>query len=415
MAEGATVIARESDSSQALLEAALQHHQAGRRRAAQRIYRQVLERDPDNANALNLMGLLAHQEGRHEEAAALLARAIARQPGSALFQRNYASVLQAAGDLTGAVAAYRAAERLAPEDAGILSDLGTALNGLGQIGEAAECFRRAVAIAPGEALLQYNLANALLKQGEREKAVAALRRALTADPGLERARHVLTALTGGDSRRPPDDYVRALFDDYAPRFEADLVDNLGYRVPEALREAVLASTTTDAGAPPRFAETLDLGCGTGLSGAAFRDLTDRLTGIDLSPGMIAEAARRRIYDDLVTCSIAEYWRVCKQRFDLFLATDVFIYVGDLRVIFAAVRRQSAPAAVFAFSTELLDPAEDAAAAGVVLRPSGRYAHAPAYIADLAASNGFAVLRRESQDLRRGEDGPVAGELYVLQA
>jgi len=394
----------------------LQHHQAGRHKAAERIYRQVLERDPGNANALNLLGLVAHQAGRHAEAAGLLAQAVTRQPGSALFQRNYASVQQAAGDLAAAVAAYRTAHRLAPDDAGILNDLGTALNALGQVDEAADAFARAVAAAPAEALFQYNLGNARLKQGRKDEAIAALRRALTADPELARARHVLTALTGGASQRPPDDYVRALFDDYAQRFEHDLVENLGYRVPEALRAAVIEAVPGAGDAAPHFHSALDLGCGTGLSGAAFRDLTSRLTGVDLSPQMLAKAAQRRIYDDLVTCPIAEYWRVCRDRFDLFIAADVFIYVGDLRVTFAGVGKHATEGAVFAFSTELLTDDEAADfGSGVRLRESGRYAHAPGYIADLTQRTGFELLSRRPLALRQGETGPVAGELYVLRA
>ena len=41
----------------------------------------------------------------------------------------------------------------------------------------------------------------------------------------------------------------------------------------------------------RFAAMLDLGCGTGLAGAAFRAEVGHLTGIDLSAAMIAQAER----------------------------------------------------------------------------------------------------------------------------
>ena len=34
-------------------------------------------------------------------------------------------------------------------------------------------------------------------------------------------------------------------------------------------------------------------------GAALRDRTDRLTGVDLSPAMIAKARERDVYDDLI--------------------------------------------------------------------------------------------------------------------
>ncbi len=51
---------------------------------------------------------------------------------------------------------------------------------------------------------------------------------------------------------------------------------------------------------------LDLGCGTGLSGAAFRGMVDVLTGIDLSTKMIARAKAKGIYDDLVHVDISSF-------------------------------------------------------------------------------------------------------------
>jgi hypothetical protein len=39
----------------------------------------------------------------------------------------------------------------------------------------------------------------------------------------------------------PQGYVRALFDQYAPKFESALVDDLGYRGPALLFKAVLAA------------------------------------------------------------------------------------------------------------------------------------------------------------------------------
>ena len=48
----------------------------------------------------------------------------------------------------------------------------------------------------------------------------------------------------------------------------------------------------------RFGTMLDLGCGTGLAGEAFRPHVDWLEGVDLSPGMIAQARKKTIYDRL---------------------------------------------------------------------------------------------------------------------
>jgi hypothetical protein len=57
--------------------------------------------------------------------------------------------------------------------------------------------------------------------------------------------------------------VRELFDEYADTFDDELVNGLRYDVPNLLRKQI----------PPGalFKRCLDLGCGTGLSGVAFRD------------------------------------------------------------------------------------------------------------------------------------------------
>ncbi len=66
----------------------------------------------------------------------------------------------------------------------------------------------------------------------------------------------------------PQAYVQTLFDQYAPRFESSLVDDLGYRGPALLFKAVL-SVRAAARKPAFFKRAIDLGCGTGLAAAAF--------------------------------------------------------------------------------------------------------------------------------------------------
>src|SRR5205085_510552 len=88
-------------------------------------------------------------------------------------------------------------------------------------------------------------------------------------------------------------YVRALFDQYAPRFD-EALKGLAYGGPARLREA-------DAKARPdiTFDHMLDLGCGTGLAGAAFRPPVGHLTRLDpslaMAPLMCAVRSRRQVW------------------------------------------------------------------------------------------------------------------------
>ena len=70
-----------------------------------------------------------------------------------------------------------------------------------------------------------------------------------------------------------------------------MVHDLGYRAPQILRS--LAEMLMIGLDGPL--DILDLGCGTGLAGEAFKSLARRLDGIDLSPLMIERAKGRGIY------------------------------------------------------------------------------------------------------------------------
>ena len=98
-------------------------------------------------------------------------------------------------------------------------------------------------------------------------------------------------------------YVRRLFDQYAPDFDRALVERLDYRGPELLLEAVRAVARRSVRG---FGSVLDLGCGTGLAGAAFRPHRDWLVGVDLSPGMVEQARAKGLYDRLVVADISAF-------------------------------------------------------------------------------------------------------------
>ena len=124
----------------------------------------------------------------------------------------------------------------------------------------------------------------------------AFRMSLVADPADAQGATARLALIGRARRAAalPQAYVARLFDDYAPRFDAHLTKNLGYRAP-----ALIADALSAVAPGRRFASALDLGCGTGLMGEALRGRVDHLTGVDLSAAMIAKARERGVYDGLI--------------------------------------------------------------------------------------------------------------------
>ena len=97
------------------LQAALQHHQAGRLREAEAIYRQILQSEPDHPDALHLLGVIAHQVGQDKVAVDLIGKAIEANPAAAEFYNTLGSVLQAQGRLEEAVTRYQQAVTLQAE------------------------------------------------------------------------------------------------------------------------------------------------------------------------------------------------------------------------------------------------------------------------------------------------------------
>ena len=97
----------------------------------------------------------------------------------------------------------------------------------------------------------------------------------------------------------------------------------------------------------------------------------------------------------------------REKYDLFIAADVFVYLGDLNAVFQAVQKHSTEDAYFLFSVENCPK-------DYVLRPSGRYAHSPAHIQSLAAKHRMSVEFSQSCGLRKEKGQWVMGDLYVLK-
>jgi predicted TPR repeat methyltransferase len=218
------------------------------------------------------------------------------------------------------------------------------------------------------------------------------------------ARHMLAALEGKTTATAPHDYVVGLFDGCAGYFDRHLVDELGYKVPKDLHRAVVQIVGPDQ----QEVDVMDLGCGTGLCGPLFRNMARTMVGVDLSPGMLAMASRRNLYDRLVTGDITEELRKNENTYDLILSADVFIYVGGLEQVFEAVSAALRPNGLFAFSIETEEEHD-----GHVLRPTGRYAHSIGYIRRLAEASGLREVCLEESVLRMDKGQPIDGYIVVL--
>ena len=167
--------------------------------------------------------------------------------------------------------------------------------------------RQTVELAPAFATAWFALGAIRDRLGDRAGAIAAFEKARDADPDDYHGARLQLARLGSGEAAPAmsETYVRRLFDQYAGRYDAALTERLAYRGPALLRDAVEQQMRA-TGRPLHFPSMLDLGCGTGLGGAAFRAIVDRLVGVDLSPAMIAQAESKGLYDRLATADLTDF-------------------------------------------------------------------------------------------------------------
>lgn len=393
------------DKADELVARGADRHRQGRVEEAESLYRRGLRLNPNHPDALNLLGVALRQRGRLAEALPLAARAAALLPGAANVQANYGAALAEAGQLPEAIARMQSALAIMPDDPMTLRNLGQAMMAGGQATAALGPLQRAVALAPTAPEIWLALAHARRESGDtpgaREAAQRVLELARRAPALAENARFLLAALgEGAAPDRAPAAYVRELFDQFAPRFDAELEGALHYRTPALLAEALGAAGASGA--------VLDLGCGTGLSGLALKPLARRLEGVDLSPRMLEAARTRGVYDALHEADLLAFLPRRRAAWDVIAAADVLNYLGDLAPALAAIRAALKPGGLAAFSIEAGETAP------FVLGEGMRFRHAPGHVVELAQAAGFALLSNTACTLREEKGRPVAGALILLR-
>lgn len=355
----------------------------------------------NTALALHRSQCLRHL-GRHDAALAAFSGLVQASPDLLDAWRGLGNVQAALGHAGAALRSRVQALRLAPRDRDVMFEHGVALMQAGDASAAATVFE-ALSNTDEDAQAWCWLGRARLKADDLQGARAAFARAKALAPDDPTIAHFHAATTGELPQSVEGDYIRTLFDDFADRFERTLVGGLGYATPAHLARLLRAhgADTGDA--------VLDLGCGTGLMAAELARAGRHIDGVDLSPRMLDHAREKGFYRSLHAAEIVAFLREAEECWDLVIAADVFVYVADLRPVFAAVHDRLAAGGVFAFSVER------SAGDDTELVPStGRYRHAvPRLLAELEAA-GFVGVVHEAAMLRRESDQPVQGELLLAR-
>lgn len=275
----------------------------------------------------------------------------------------------------------------------------------GDLAAAADLYAQAVELAPDFASAWFALGEIHDRLGDRDGARVAFSQALAIDSEDRHGAALQLARLGATDPAAVavHTYVRTLFDQYAPRFDRALAD-LSYSAPAMLRDAVTAHGT-------RFGTMLDLGCGTGLAGAAFRPNVDWLVGVDLSSRMVEAARAKGLYDRLAVAEIGAFLAAeigNGSKFQLVIAADVFAYIPDLAAMVSSVVRVLAPGALFAFTVETHD------GEGAIVGAKLRYAHSADFVRGAIEDAGLTLRQIAPASTRTENRLPVPGLLIVAQ-
>jgi predicted TPR repeat methyltransferase len=348
---------------------------------------------------------LAHAEdliaqGRADEAAVLLSERIAAGRGGLLARLTLARAYIAAGDTTSAMETARETAMLNPSVAVAALGLGEAMLAAGNLPTAIGEFQRALRLDPDLAEARADLGRAWLEAGEAEKALEAFAQIEEQNGPLKEK--IARAEAMRAQQRSDAGYVRHLFDQFSTDYDVRMRGQLSYRAPELLREmaALVLPVQTNLA-------ILDLGCGTGLAGVAFKEMAARLDGIDLSPAMIAKARGLGIYDDLKVGDIETGLAAFARTYDLVLAADTVVYLGDLAPLLPHVAARMAPDATFLFTVESKH------GDGFELGPKRRWRHSESYLRGVAAHAGFDISGIVQCSPRMEAGAAVAGLAVAL--
>jgi predicted TPR repeat methyltransferase len=255
----------------------------------------------------------------------------------------------------------------------------------------------------------YSYGRSLAAMGCIKLASEIFQRWIEAEPDNPIAQHLACATLGRqEADRASREYVCALFNGCAERFDGILA-RLQYTGPQIL----LAVLQEVARHPASGWDVLDVGCGTGLVGAAMRPVSRRLVGVDLSSGMLELARKRGVYDELVEADLIDYLTATSNRFDVVTASDVLTYLGDLSAFFQSVARVLRPGGLIAVAVESLEG--DVKGQTYRLNATGRFSHTAQYLRSQMEGLGLSIACLRDVVMREEGSRPVPSLVAVGRA
>ncbi len=374
-------------------------------------YEKAIVANPDYAVAHNNLGNVLYDIGLYVEAEKASSKAIELDGSDITAYITLGNALDALGRYQESIDAYKIAIEMDENYAIAYTNIGGVYEKIDMIDEAEAAYWMALCLEEKEddsSHLNYGyvLYDYAMK-GELEKAEELGKKWLAKFPHNSVAKHMVASLhDDAEVKRASDDYVKKLFDAFAPDFDESLAA-IEYKAPQLIGDMLDVYYNGREGT----LDILDAGCGTGLCGNYAHKYSSKLDGVDLSAGMLVKAKERNIYNTLFEDELEHFLNDLNTCYDVVVSSDVLTYIGDLSEVFKGFAKALKEDGRLIFTISKNDKESKK---GYFLHSSGRFTHNDWYVKDSLKECGLSVVEFKETVLRLEGGEPVIGFLCVAE-
>lgn len=369
---------------------------------AEHAFQSVLEQDSEQVDAITNLGVIALKKEQNQLAVDYFSKTLALDNDNIDARNNLAATFMHHDRFENALMHYDVLLKSEPNNIEYLYNSGVAQMALGHLNEAIIFFDQVLNLQNNHTASLNNLAAIYLKMDQRETAREYLRQALVINPEDKVSHHMFHALSGDADAKTSPEYAHNLFNNYALYYDQHMQGTLQYSIPQYITRIIHQLDL------PKKTHTLDLGCGTGLTGIVLRERSERLVGVDIAAKMLAQAKEKGIYDELAEAELHDFLAQHKTHYDLIVAADVLPYFGELDALFQEVSEHLKSEGYFICTTEI------SSTTPWLLQTSARFSHHPDYIKKLAEQNHLQLVQQEKVPARIQNQLPLEVIVFVLQ-
>lgn len=376
---------------------------AGNPQAALQSGQRALELGHEWPVAVTEVALLLARQNRFDDAIALAQRAVKLDGDNPALLGRVIDIAHRARRLDMAIPWLERAIKVAPEHLHIQYLLARDYAETGAHERALAGLAPLLQAKPDDPILLICRLKSRLALGQKELAIGDGAKLVALEPDNATYSFWHDLARGTTPPRYPPSMVQEMYDGFADTFDQHLVAGLKYSLPRKVAASIRGFY------PDNTLNLLDLGCGTGLLGAALGRINGALVGVELSDKMIEQAAKHGVYDRFHNVDLVGALQATPEAlYDVITALDVLIYVGDLGDTIPNALRILKPGGRFIFSCEGAAESED----NLVFRSTQRFAHKASHVEYQCRSAGFNDVSLESVTLRFEAGQSIDGFLVI---